>query len=590
MAVALLTISAPLRSQTTTELISVSMSGSVGNGDSEGTSMSGDGRWVVFDSTSSDLVPSDVNGWRDIFVRDRWTATTTCLSRTASGALANGPSELPAISDSSPRVVFVSWATNLVAGDTNARRDVFYCDIGSPAMHRASLSTAGTQANQHCQNVAVSGDGRFIAFDTTASTLVPNDTNGVLDVFVHDSLSGTTICASVDWLGNPGNGASQWGALSSDGRWIVFDSLATNLVAGDTNGVRDVFVRDLQMGTTARISVTDSGAEGNGASAAGRFSGDGRFLAFESLASNLVPNDSNGVSDVFVKNLLTGELRLVSVSTSGMEGNGYSGGAILGSIASNSVSFDGRFVAFSSVATNLQAGDDINIDIFVHDQLLHTTERVSLAPNGQELGGSVVLPELSADAREIAMMTTDPAAFPGDPSLWMDVFVRVRDPAPPASYCDGAGVIQPCPCGNNGLQAHGCDNSAATGGAWLASGGSASLSADTLSIVSSGERVSSLTLFLQGSEPSTPTPWGGGLRCIGGTIRRLYSTIAGGGAASIPPPGHASISLRSFASGDAIEVGATRYYQAYYRDTASGFCPGGAHANASNGLAVVWGP
>src|SRR5438093_763515 len=185
----------------------------------------------------------------------------------------------------------------------------------------------------------------------------------------------TTVRVSVASDGTEGNDVSLGSALSADGRFVAFDSAATDLVAGDTNGVSDVFVHDRQTGTTERVSVASDGAQGNNASSYPALSADGRFVAFDSDATNLVAGDTNGTTDVFVHDRQTGTTERVSVASGGgTQGNGKSGGFF----AFPALSADGRFVAFQSDATNLVAGDtNGTTDVFVHDRPTATTERVT---------------------------------------------------------------------------------------------------------------------------------------------------------------------------------------------------------------------
>src|SRR2546426_905363 len=269
------------------------------------------------------------------------------VSVDSAGTQANGASFGQALSADGRFVAFTSVAPDLVAGDTSGAADVFAHDRQTGTTKRVSVDSAGTQANGDSTGVALSADGRFVAFTSVATNLVAGDTNGVTDVFVHDRQAGTTERVSVDSAGSEGNGASTGVALSADGRFVAFTSVATNLVAGDTNGVTDVFVHDRQTGTTERASVDSAGTEGNGASAGVVLSADGRYVAFTSVATNLVAGDTNGVTDVFVHDRQTGTTERVSVDSAGIEGNGASAGVAL--------SADGRFVAFTSVATNLVA-------------------------------------------------------------------------------------------------------------------------------------------------------------------------------------------------------------------------------------------
>jgi len=158
-------------------------------------------------------------------------------------------------------------------------------------------------------------------------------------------------------------------------------------------------------------------------------------------------------------------------------------------------------------------------------------------------------------------------------------------------FCFGDGSSAPCPCGNTGSSGRGCDNSATTGGALLNGVGTPSLSADTLVLTSSGERATAFSLFLQGSLAVGPLTYGDGLRCVGGTLKRLYTRNAASGVVSAPQGTEASISTRSLVLGDPIPIGGIRYYQVYYRDPSPTFCPDppGNSWNISNARSVIWG-
>jgi Tol biopolymer transport system component len=224
---------------------------------------------------------------------------------------------------------------------------------------------------------AISGDGRFVAFASSASNLVKKDTNGATDVFVHDLVTGRTVRASVDSAGAESNDVSFRPDLNGDGRFVVFDSAASNLVPGDTNGVPDVFVHDLLTGTTERVSVDSAGGEANGQSVGpgirggsafgARISGDGRLVAFDSIATNLVADDTNTCGpfytdiagecpDVFVHDRLTGETVRVSVDSAGAQANDAS--------TDPDISADGSTTAFFSAASNLVAGDTNTCPVF----------------------------------------------------------------------------------------------------------------------------------------------------------------------------------------------------------------------------------
>src|SRR3990172_7658500 len=332
-----------------TERVSVDGAGIERNAFSGYPAISADGRFVAFSSDATNLVSGDTNLASDIFVRDRQTGSTERVSVDGAGSQANGSSYEPAISADGRFVGFSSMASNLVPGDTNGTRDIFVHDRQTGATERANVDSAGSEANAAAFFPAISGDGRFVAFSSDAGNLVPADANGTTDIFVRDRQAGTTERASLNSAGSEGNGASDESAVSSDGRFVTFRSLSSNLVAGDTNSVHDVFLHDPQTGTTDRMSVDSAGAQGNATSRVPPVSGDGRFVAFRSLASNLVAADTNGAIDVFVADSQTGITVRVSVDSAGSQGNGPSDDP--------AVSGDGRLIAFHSSAGNLVAAD-----------------------------------------------------------------------------------------------------------------------------------------------------------------------------------------------------------------------------------------
>ena len=349
-----------------TERESVASDGTQGNFASVAPALSADGRFVAFESVPTNLVPGDTNGFGDVFVHDRMTGTTERVSVALDGTQGNARSLSPAISADGRFVAFASTASNLVAGDTNGRQDVFVRDRMTGTTERVSVASDGTQGNASSYTPALSADGRFVAFDSDADNLVPGDTNASTDVFVHDRMTGTTERVTVTSNGTQGNSDSFTPALSADGRFVTFESDADNLVPGDTNGSTDVFVHDRLTGTTKRVSVTSDGTQGNGGSDFPVLSADGRFVAFESDAHNLVPGDTNGFTDVFVHDRLTGTTERVSVASDGTQGDSAS--------VHPAISADGGIVAFNSAATNLVPSDtNAAVDVFVRVRTSPTT-------------------------------------------------------------------------------------------------------------------------------------------------------------------------------------------------------------------------
>jgi Tol biopolymer transport system component len=344
-----------------TERVSVDSAGSEATGYSDSPSISADGRFVAFESEATDLVADDTNEATDIFVHDRQTGVTERVSVDSAGTEATGTSLLASISADGRYVAFLSSATDLVPVDANGSNDIFVHDRQTGVTERVSISSTAAQGNNDSEDPAISADGRFVSFRSSATNLVPDDTNGTSDVFVHDRQSGMTERVSVDSAGTQADKTSYESAMSADGRFVAFGSRASNLVADDTNNRRDIFVHDRQTGTTERVSVDNTGAGGNAHSREPSISADGRFVTFHSDASNLVVGDTNSSSDIFVYDRRTGRTERASVNFADNEG--------LSDSESPSISADGRFVAFLSDSGNLVL-DDTNDrpDIFVRDR------------------------------------------------------------------------------------------------------------------------------------------------------------------------------------------------------------------------------
>jgi Tol biopolymer transport system component len=399
-----------------TTRVSVRTNGVQANGDSDDPGISADGRLVAFQSSASNLFTPDTNGETDIFVHNRDAGRTTVVSL-GPGRPADSFSFSPSISPGGRFVAFFSFATDLVAGDTNDAYDVFVNDRQTLATVRASVGPGGLEADNDSRDPAISGGGRFVAFASDAANLVAGDTNGVLDIFLRDLQVATTTRVSVGPGGVEGDGHSVRPSISPNARFVAFASNAANLVAGDTNGFQDIFVRDLQVGTTTRVSIGPGGRQANGDSYAPSISADGRIVAFTSGATNLVRGDTNRALDIFVRDRKAGTTTRVNVAPNGQEANDFSSDSPISangrfvafqSRASNlvpgdtnattdifvrdrqagvttrvsvgpggtqsdsgssspSISADGRSAAFVSSASNLVPGDTNGTpDVFVH--------------------------------------------------------------------------------------------------------------------------------------------------------------------------------------------------------------------------------
>jgi len=430
------------RAQTgeTTEIISIASDGTQGDQSSTGPSVSTDGRFVAFKSYANNLVSGDTNrcdndgdgeydtNCTDVFVRDRETGATTRISVATNGAQANFHSQDPAVSADGRYVAFTSSASNLVGNDTNGVVDVFVHDRQTGLTTRVSVSSEGAQGNGmsgFVESPSISADGRYVAFSSTASNLAPDDTNSDRDVFVHDQLNGVTSRVSIDSDGLEFRDYSRYPSISGDGRYVAFDSVYSEVFT-DTNYTHDVFVHDRLSGETTYASVATDGTHGNALSTEPSISANGRWVAFKSAASNLVDNDTNGWPDIFVHDRLTAETTRVSVASNGGQANWEP--------MSPAISADGRYVAFESTATNLVPNDtNYTVDIFVHDRHTGETIRASVAGDGSQapygwLGGRHA--SISSHGRFVAFYSLA-SLVSGDTNNNLDVFLRVRDVPPP---------------------------------------------------------------------------------------------------------------------------------------------------------------
>jgi hypothetical protein len=305
-------------------------------------------------------------------------------------------------------------------------------NVAGGTVRRVSIDYAtGGDGNGSCFGPVLSGDGRYLAFFSLATNLVPGDTNGQSDIFVSDQATGTMERVNLTSTGGEATGTSQRPGISSDGRYVAFLSAATNLVPGDTNDKIDVFVRDRVLGTTTRVSVSSQGVQGDLDSAVDTpdrisISDDGDIVAFSSDATNLVPGDTNMVDDIFVHRRSTGVTTRVNVSTAGQQATGVNGGVSYGA----QLSADGRYVAFTSWASNLVAGDANGTqDVFVHDRVTGVTERVSIGAAGIEgngQSGENGFVRISANGQFVLFGSYASNLVPNDTNGTADVFVRDR--------------------------------------------------------------------------------------------------------------------------------------------------------------------
>jgi Tol biopolymer transport system component len=408
---ALLVAAPALAGRAKTKLVSVSRAGAGANDHSVFPSISADGRFIAFESDASNLVVGDTNFAADVFVRDLGSGKTRRVSVRTNSDEHRGDSRNPSISAGGRFVAFRSSAS-LVRAATNRHNEIFLRDLKTGRTRRVSLGMNRAQPNASSASGTISAGGRFVAFQSGATNLVDGDTNDTRDIFVRDLETGTTRRVSVSTNGQEANGPSGSAGISASGRLVAFFSRATNLVRGDTNDEADVFVHNLRTGTTRRVSLASTGEQANDRSAHPTISAKGRRVAFVSAATNLAGGETTCRDCVFVRNLNTGTTRVVSVDLHGAEPFDCS---------SPSISADGSRLAFLS---NVLPPGDSDPEVFIHDLKTGGTRRVTVGLNGVKANGDSHAPAISADGRFVAFWSNASNLVRGDRNDDADVFRR----------------------------------------------------------------------------------------------------------------------------------------------------------------------
>ncbi|HNN13321.1 MAG TPA: hypothetical protein PKL78_07180 [Anaerolineales bacterium] len=414
--------------------VSVDSSGGQANAMTYLGHISADGRFVVFDSEATNLVNGDSNGAGDVFIRDLQVGTTALVTRDAAGIQANAGGGAPWPSADGRFVAFESGSTNLTASDVNGFSDIFVKDLQTGAVALASTDSTGSASNGDSQSVSISGDGRYVAFMSDASNLVPNDVNGFGDVFVHDMQMGTTIGVSV-----AGNAGAFDPSISTDGRFVVFNSRSDNLVANDTNGVADVFVYALQTGQITRASVNSSGIEGDHSSSEPSISGDGRYVVFSTASNNFTTADTYGYTQLYIRDMQNGSTTLATFKD---------GFAMVGTSDASEISADGRYIVYSFD----DKGDGMPTRwLYLHDRITATNTLV-VSAGTMNYDWNPLLPSISGDGRFIVFASSSPNFAAGDTNGVRDIFLKdLYAPDPPPAVLS---ISHACPngCGSSADQ------------------------------------------------------------------------------------------------------------------------------------------
>ena len=361
-----------------------------------------------------------------LFAPGTATAEFERLSVSSVGAQGDDGSFGPATSADGRYTAFVSRASNLVAGDSNGRCDVFVRDARAGSTERVSLTASGEESAGGVEcfvTPALSGDGRRVVFASSAADLVAGDSGGWTDVFVRDRVAGTTTRVSETPSGEEAGGNSQDPAISADGRTVAFASVAPDLVPGAASSLGTLYTRDLESGAVEWVAPADDNLGGPGSSYQPSLSADGRYVAFGSSDAGLVEGDTNLRPDVFVRDRAFDTTTRVSVDSQGGEADYETSRQGSGDPA---ISADGRFVAFTSDARDLAAGVTATpIQIYIRDRIAGATTIASVNPAGDEgTGGDSLAPSISADGVVVVFHTEANNLYPGHVFGSADVVVR----------------------------------------------------------------------------------------------------------------------------------------------------------------------
>jgi hypothetical protein len=398
----------------TTTVVSVDEQGHIGLIPSTQPAISANGRFVAFSSTY--LVSEDTTWTDDVYVHDRQTGQPELVSVASDGTLGNGWSHSPDVSGDGRYVVFVSAANNLVADDTNGVNDVFLHDRQTGQTSRISVDSDGNEVSWDSNRPVISADGRYVAFRSLGDFETGLVTEGY-DLFLHDRQTGLVSLVSATYDSSINLTNTQDPFISAAGDYILFWSYGTMFVAGDDNNASDIFFFDRQADELSIVSVSSDGEQGNMDSEVASVTADGRYVAFDSQANNLVNGETDTFFDIFLHDRQTGETIRIS--------NGLGGAEVNGDSKHPMISADGRTIAFTSEASNLVANDtNDKYDIFIYDRQTGETSRISVSTSGVQADDTSYFSDISADGQQIAFQSAADNLVADDDNDNDDIFVN----------------------------------------------------------------------------------------------------------------------------------------------------------------------
>jgi uncharacterized repeat protein (TIGR01451 family) len=394
-----------------------------GTGHSRFPAISADGTKVAFQSRAANLDPADTDTFSDIYVKDLTTGDTTLASTSDTEVKGTGGSFGPAITPDGTKVAFSSTSADLDPADTDTIFDIYVKDLSTGDITLASTSDTGVKSNGQSELPSISADGTKVAFQTGARNFDPADTDFKLDVYVKDLATGNLTLASTSDAGVKGDESSELPAISADGTKVAFQSFAHNLDSAYSD--LGVFVKDLATGDIILANTSDGGVPGCCVSGSPAISADGTRVAFYSESANLDPADTDTNFDIFIKDLTTGDITLVSTSDTGANGNGSSGAAGLLLDPPPALSADATKVAFFSFATNLDPADtDATLDIYVKDLTTGDITLASTSDTGVKGNGGSFGPAISVDGTRLAFDSRATNLDQADTDTILDVYVK----------------------------------------------------------------------------------------------------------------------------------------------------------------------